>query len=140
MSFLLDTNVVSELRKRRANQSVVAWFRERRREELHLSVLTLGELRRGVERVRRKDRNTAEVLENWLRRTSVEFGDRIIEVDRDIADRWGRLGTRDPIPAVDGLIAATALERDLVVVSRDQKPFASIGVPHLNPFEAPARA
>ena len=141
MSFLLDTNVVSELRKRdRANQSVVAWFRPRRREELYISVLTLGELRRGVERVRRRDPATADVLENWLGRTSIEFGDRIIAVDENIADRWGRLGTPDPVPAVDGLIAATALERDLVVVSRDRKHFSRIGVPHLNPFEAPARA
>ena len=100
-----------------------------------MSVLTLGELRRGVERVRRKDPTTAEVLERWLRRTSIEFGDRIIAVDQDIADRWGRLGTRDPVPAVDGLIAATALERDLVVVSRDRKHFSRIGVPHLNPFD-----
>ena len=136
MSFLLDTNVVSELRKRdRANQSVVAWFRRYRREEFYLSVLTVGELRRGVERVRRRDPTTAQTLENWLVRTLVEFGDRIIAVDQSIAERWGRLGTPDPVPAVDGLIAATALERDLVVVSRDQKLFSRIGVAHLNPFD-----
>lgn len=136
MSFLLDTNVVSELRKRRrANQSVTAWFHQRRREELYVSVVTLGELRRGVERVRRRDPTTADVLADWLKRTSIEFGDRIIAIDQNIADRWGRLGTPDPIPAVDGLIAATALEKDLVVVSRDRKHFSRIGVPHLDPFE-----
>lgn len=100
-----------------------------------MSVVTLGELRRGVERVRRRDPAAADALEGWLKRTSIEFGDRIIAVDQNIADRWGRLGTPDPIPAVDGLIAATALERDLVVVSRDRKHFSRIGVPHLDPFE-----
>ena len=136
MSFLLDTNVVSELRKRRrADRSVVAWFRQRRREDLYLSVLTVGELRQGVERVRRRDPASAEALENWLRRTVVEFGDRIIPVDQAIADRWGTLGTPDPVPAVDGLIAATALVRDLVVVTRDHDHLSRIGVPHLDPFQ-----
>lgn len=136
MSFLLDTNVVSELRKRRrADRSVVAWFRQRRREDLYLSVLTVGELRQGVERVRRRDPASAEALEDWLRRTVVEFGDRIIAVDQAIAERWGRLGTPDPVPAVDGLIAATALVRDLVVVTRDHDHLARIGVPHLDPFQ-----
>ena len=139
MSYLLDTNVVSELRKRRrANGNVVAWFRQRRRGELFLSVLTVGELRRGVERVRRRDPATARVLERWLTQTSMEFRDRIIGVDEGIAERWATLGTQDPIPAVDGLIAATALERDLVVVTRDRQHFLRIGVPHLNPFDEPA--
>ena len=136
MSYLLDTNVVSELRKRQANRNVVAWLRQRRPGELFLSVLTIGELRRGVERVRRRDPATASVLAGWLARTSIEFRDRIVDVDEAIAERWGTLGTRDPVPAVDGLIAATALERDLVVVTRDWKPFERIGVPHLDPFES----
>ena len=135
MSYLLDTNVVSELRKRRANRNVVAWLRQRRPGELFLSVLTIGELRRGVERVRRRDPATANVLAGWLTRTSIEFRDRIVGVDKAIAERWGTLGTRDPVPAVDGLIAATALERNLVVVTRDRKHFERIGVPHLDPFE-----
>lgn len=135
MSYLLDTNVVSELRKRdRADQGVVGWFRQRRREELFLSVLTVGELRRGVERVRRKDPASAAVLENWLARTSREFRDRIIGLDQSIAERWGGLGIPDPVPVVDGLIAATALERDLVVVTRDEKHYSRIGVRHMNPF------
>ena len=139
MSYLLDTNVVSELRKRRrADPNVVAWLRQRRPGDLFVSVLTVGELRRGVERVRRKDPTTAAALESWLTRTSMEFRDRIIGVDRDIAERWGRLGTQDPIPAVDGLIAATALERELVVVTRDVKHFSRMSVPHLNPFPEPA--
>ena len=65
----------------------------------------------------------------------MEFRDRIVDVDEAIAERWGTFGTRDPVPAVDGLIAATALERDLVVVTRDRQPFERVGVPHLDPFE-----
>ena len=97
----------SEIRKRnRANPQVVAWFRQRQPRELYLSVLTLGELRRGVERIHRRDPTSATVLNAWLDRTLREFQDRIIGVDQAIADRWGRLGTPDPIPVIDGLIAA----------------------------------
>lgn len=136
MSFLLDTNVVSELRKRRrADPSVVAWFRQHRREDLYLSVLTVGELRRGVERVRRKDPTSASALSDWLMRTLDQFSSQIISIDRGIAERWGQLGVPDPIPAVDGLIAATALEKNLIVVTGDHKHFSRIGVRHLNPFE-----
>ena len=136
MSFLLDTNVVSELRKRRrADQSVVAWFQRHRRDDLYLSVVTVGELRRGVERARRREPASAGTLDGWVKRMLDEFSDRIISIDRGIAERWGALGVPDPTPAVDGLIAATALEKDLIVVTRDHKHFSRLGVRHLNPFE-----
>ena len=134
MSFLLDTNVVSELRKRRADPSVVPWFRRHRRDDLYLSVLTVGELRRGVERVRRRNPASAGALDGWMKRILDEFSDRIISIDRGIAERWGGPGVPDPIPAVDGLIAATALEKDLIVVTGDDRHFSRIGVRHLNPF------
>ena len=135
MSYLVDTNVLSELRKgERANPLVVDWFRKRKSQELSLSVLTLGELRRGIERIRRRDPSSAIALEAWLRRTVGEFRNRIIEIDRAIAERWGSIGARDPIPAVDALIAATALERDLVVVTRNVKDIARTGARHVDPF------
>ncbi len=137
MSYLLDTDIISELRKRdRANPRVVSWFEERRPSELFLSVLTIGELRQGVERVRRRDSISAENLDWWLNLTVLEFQDRIIDVDMAIAERWGRLGVPDPVPKIDGLIAATALERDLVVVTRNEKHMALAGVRYLNPFNA----
>ena len=136
MSYLVDTDILSEIRKRnRANPQVVAWFRQRQPRELYLSVLTLGELRRGVERIHRRDPTSATVLNAWLDRTLREFQDRIIGVDQAIADRWGRLGTPDPIPVIDGLIAATALERDLVVATRNVKHVAPTGVQYIDPFE-----
>jgi len=137
MSYLLDTDIISEFRKRdRANPRVVSWFDERRPSELFLSVLTIGELRQGVERVRRRDSISAENLDWWLNLTVLEFQDRIIDVDMAIAERWGRLGIPDPVPKIDGLIAATALERDLVVVTRNEKHMALAGVRYLNPFNA----
>ena len=135
MNYLVDTNVLSELRKRdRANPHVVGWFRKRKAVELFLSVLTVGELRHGVERVRRRDSSSAMALDKWLDRTVREFRDRIIGVDRAIAERWGHLGIPDPIPDIDGLIAATALERNLVVVTRNTKHILLTGARHIDPF------
>lgn len=135
MSYLVDTNVLSELRKgRRADRNVVDWFRKRKSRELFLSVLTIGELRRGVERVRRRDPTSANALEHWLGRTVDAFANRIIGVDQAIAERWGHLGTPDPAPAIDALIAATAIERDLVVVTRNVKHIAGTGAPFVDPF------
>ena len=136
MKYLLDTNVVSELRKRdRANQLVTAWFRERKPEELYLSVLTLGELRRGAERVSRRDPRSAVALRAWLDRTRTRFRDRIVNVDAAVADRWGRLGAADPLPDIDCLLAATALVHGMTVVTRNVSHIAPTGAPHLNPFE-----
>ena len=135
MSYLVDTNVLSELRKRdRANPHVVDWFRKRKSDELFLSVLTLGELRRGVERIRRRDPISAASIDTWMRRIQDEFRHRIIEVDQAIAERWGRMGAPDPIPAIDGLIAATALERGLVVVTRNIRHVERTGARHHDPF------
>ena len=136
MSYLIDTNVISELRKReRANQLVIDWFGRRQPQEIFLSVLTLGELRHGVERIRRRDPSTAFSLRRWLDRILDRFGDRILDVDRAVAERWGHIGIPDPLPEVDALIAATALVHDLVVVTRNVKHIAPAGVRCFNPFE-----
>lgn len=136
MSYLIDANVVSELRKGvRANPLVVDWFRKQQPQELFLSVLTLGELRHGVERARRRDPKSALALGRWLDRTLNRFRDRILDVDRAVAERWGRIGIPDPLPDVDALIAATALVHDLIVVTRNVKHVAPAGVRCFNPFE-----
>lgn len=136
MSYLIDTNVVSELRKgARANPLVVDWFRRQQPQELFLSVLTLGELRHGVERVRRRDPGSALALGRWLDRILEQFRDRILDVDQAVAERWGRTGIPDPLPDVDALVAATALVHDLIVVTRNVKHIAPAGVRCFNPFE-----
>lgn len=137
MSFLLDTDVLSEFRKGdRADRAAVAWLRRRRSDDLYVSVLSLGELRRGVERVRRRgDTKGVRSLEGWLATVVDGYTGRIVNVDRSIADRWGRLGVPDPVPDIDGLIAATAIERNLTVATRNVRQFARTGARYTNPFD-----
>jgi len=120
VSWLVDTNVLSELRKGdRANAGIRAWFADASEDELFTSVLVLGEIRRGIESIRRRDLPSAIALEQWLTRLATDFADRVLAVDARVADRWGSLNVPDPIPTVDGLLAATALVHDLVLVTRN---------------------
>lgn len=136
MSFLLDTNVVSELRKGgRANAHVRTWFESVDAGALYLSVLVLGELRRGVEGLRRRDSPAAARLDRWVHELAESYEDRILPVDAAIADRWGRLNVPDRISAVDGLLAATALVHSLTLVTRNVGDVGRTGVRHLDPFE-----
>jgi toxin FitB len=99
-----------------------------------LSVLTIGEIRRGVERIRRRDAKSARALEAWLRRLVAEHSDRILPIDEAVAEEWGRLGVPDPIPVIDGLLAATARVHGLTFATRNQKDVMRTGVPYVNPF------
>jgi len=136
VSWLLDSNVLAELRKGpRANPSVMAWFDATDEADLFTSVLVLGEARRGVESIRRRDAIAAQALEQWLLRLRETFADRVLPVDDIIAERWGALNVPDPFPAVDGLLAATALVRDLTLVTRNVRDVERTGVRLYNPFE-----
>lgn len=140
MSWLVDTNIVSELRKGdRASDGIGSWFAGTREEELFTSVLVLGELRRGVESIRRRDIAAAAALDQWLDRLLTNFADRVLPVDAPIADRWGRLNVPDPIPTVDGLLAATALVHDLVLVTRNTRDIVRTGVRLLDPTAGSSR-
>ena len=133
--FLIDTNVVSELRKgERADARVRGWFDEHKADQLWLSVLVVGELRRGVELLRRRDKRAGTRLSDWLDTVAHDFGDRIIPITIEVAERWAALNVPDPVPVVDGLLAATALERDLVLVSRNTADVERTGVAVVNPF------
>lgn len=135
MTFLLDTNIVSEIRKGvRAEPKVMQWLSEVADDSLFLSVLVLGELRQGVERVRARDAPSAERLDRWLRRLAEDYVGRILPVDDAVAQLWGRLNVPDPIPTVDGLLAATALVHDLTLVTRNVRDVSRTGVRVLNPF------
>ena len=135
MSFLLDTNVVSELRKgRRANSGVVTWFASVAPEDLFLSVLVAGELRQGVERIRLRDPVSAHHLERWLTTLVANYSSRLLVVDAEVAALWGQLNVPDPIAAIDGLLAATALVHGLTLVTRNVRDVERTGVPTLNPF------
>jgi toxin FitB len=134
VSWLIDTNVLSELRKgERANEGIRAWFAESREEDLFTSVLVLGEMRRGIELLRRRDVPSALALEQWLIRLTNTFSERVLPVDARVAERWGRLNVPYPIPTVDGLLAATALEHNHVLVTRNVRDVAGTGVQLLDP-------
>jgi toxin FitB len=135
MSFLLDTNILSELRRgAKADSRVRAWQVQHPPELFFVSVITMGEIRKGVETARKKDAAKALVYEAWLRSLEVEFEDRILAVDSEIADLWGRLLARFGIDPMDGLIAATAAHHGYTVATRNERDFQRCGVDFINPF------
>lgn len=135
MSFLLDTNIVSELRRgEAANQNVVAWFDQQPVNALFLSVITVGEIRQGIEQLRSKRSAQAAPLDRWLDALVEFYEDRLLYVDGAVADEWGRLQARRPGHAIDGLLAATARVYKLTVVTRNVRDFSGLPVRVLNPF------
>jgi len=133
---LVDTNVVSELRKgRRCHPGVIAWLAACSPDDLYLSVLVIGEIRRGVERIRRRDRAGARALDAWLARLVSSHGDRILPVDLAVAEQWGRFDSARSIPVIDGLMAATAAVHNLTLVTRNTRDVAKTGVACFNPWE-----
>ena len=136
--FLIDTNVISEVRKGdRCDVRVAEWFSRVPETELMISVLTLGEIRKGIEMARnRRDSRQADVLEHWLRTISVRFAHRLFPIDERVADAWGRMYRLRNISAVDGLLAATAAVHDLTLVTRNSADVGGLGVSVLNPFSA----
>ena len=136
MSYLLDSNIVSELRKReRADAGVRQWFAGVDDSELFLSVLTVGELRRGIESIHRRDRTRALVLNRWFHALITQYEARILLVDQKVAEEWGRMNALATLPAIDSLLAATAHVHGLTFVTRNTKDVARTGVPCLNPFQ-----
>lgn len=135
MSYLLDTNVISELVRPKPAKVVLEWFENIPSEALHISVLTLGEIRKGIEQM--PDGVRREKLRIWLEHDLTDwFGTRILQVNMPVADRWGRilaLAGR-PLPSIDSLLAATALHHELRLVTRNQKDFSYPGLEVINPW------
>ena len=135
MTYLLDTNVLSETRKRQPEAGVANWIAATPPDRLHVSVLTLGEIEQGIARVRgRGDQSQASALERWLRDVQAGFEDRILPVTLPVAAAWGRQQYTRPLPLIDALLAATARVHGLTVVTRNVKDFEPTGVQVLNPF------
>lgn len=135
MSYLLDTNVVSEVRKPKPNPRVLDWLASVSYHQLHLSVLVLGEIRKGIEGLRRRDPAKASAFEEFLDDLTDDYDDRVVAVDEQVAEAWGRLAADEPtVPVVDGLMAATALAHDWTLVTRNTKNVERTGVKLLNPF------
>lgn len=136
MSYLLDTNVVSETIRRNQNKAVVGWLEQLPAEALFISVLTLGEIRKGVEAL--ADKKRRERLRLWLERElPVWFEDRVLPVDLAVAERWGRLLAEvgRPVPTIDSLLAATALHYELRLVTRNARDFDYPGLEVINPWQ-----
>ena len=136
MSYLVDTNVLSELRRKEPNPRVVAWFEERPATTLYISVLTLGEIRKGIEALRKSKRKLK--LLDWLdTELPAFFTGRILPIDEEVADRWGRLlaAAGRPLPAIDSLLAATALTHGLALVTRNVDDFPHPDLEIVNPWE-----
>lgn len=137
MGYLLDTVVLSELRKKQRNEFVVRWLSSVPSKELYLSVVTIGEVEKGIAGRKRVDPEFAGRLERWLADILEFYGNRILSVDVGIARRWGRLSDRLEHGGADLLIAATALEHGLNVVTRNVRHFEPAGVAVIDPFQLP---
>jgi len=137
VSYLIDTNVISELRKGdRCDPAVAAWWVKVDEDELWISALVLGEIRRGIELARRRDPQKAKASEAWLEEVVAAFGDRVLQVDEGVADEWGRMNAIRPLPVIDALLAATARANGLTFVTRNGSDVQGVGVDILNPFAA----
>lgn len=136
MSFLIDTNIISEARKGEScDPGVAAWRNDIAVGDIWLSSLVLGEIRKGIELVRRNDPRKAEALERWLTDVKSNFRNRVLAVDTAVADEWGKMHSVRPLPIIDGLLAATAKVHELTFVTRSVADLTGLGVELLNPFE-----
>jgi toxin FitB len=134
--FLIDTNIISEVRKgERCDARVANWYTAIADTNIFLSVLVLGEIRRGVELARRTDARKADALASWLKLVEQTFGPHILPINAAVADEWGRMSALRPIPVIDGLLAATAKVHGLTLVTRDADGLQGLGASILNPFK-----
>jgi len=136
VSYLLDTNVVSELRKRaRCNANVARWHAGIPTGRLFTSVLVVGEIRRGIEKLRAQEPARAAMFEHWLLALAQAFGPRLLDIDAPVAEQWARYSSVRTVATVDGLLAATANVHGLTLVTRNTRDVRDLGIAVLNPFE-----
>lgn len=135
MRFLVDTNVISEIRKReRAHPNVIRWVNRTPAADIGTSVMVLAEIRRGIELKRRSDPLQAKSLDQWFSQMRTRLADRVLPIDETVAEAWAFLGIPGPLPLIDGLLAATAKVHGLILVTRNIADVASTGVTLLDPF------
>jgi len=137
MPFLLDTNILSELRKgARCDSKVANWAAKESGEAHYISVLSLGEIRKGIELLRRKSPDNCEALEAWLQKLNANYANCTISITPEIAGRWGEICSRRSLPVIDSLLAATALELGLILATRNTRDFEGLGVSTVDPFQS----
>jgi len=136
VNYLIDTNIISELRKgAQCNAHVAAWYASIDDGELYLSVLVLGEIRKGIERARAKLPTRAKALDEWLTTVTHSFAERILPIDQAAAEEWGRMSAKRSVSTIDALLAATAKVNGMTLVTRNMTDVADLGATVLNPFE-----
>lgn len=137
MNYLVDTNIISEVRKgSRCNPNVAAWYASIDDGAIYLSVLVLGEIRKGIEKARSNNSGHAQALENWLATLRTAYRERVLPVDQSVAEEWGRMTAGRSVPSIDALLAATAKVHRMTLVTRNLPDVADLGAQVLNPFEA----
>lgn len=135
MGYLIDTNVLSELRKgAKIDKNVREWFDTVQSDEIYLSTLAVGEIRHGIELLRRRDPSAAARLEIWLSEVQRDNSDRILPITNEISEQWGRFGVPDPVSVIDALMAATAMVHGHILVTRNVRDIEPTGVTYINPF------
>ena len=140
MNVLVDTNVISELRRRKnLEANVVAWFATVPSDRIFTSVVVLGEIRRGIELIARRDKPQASSLERWYASIRQQLADRVLGVDEAVMIQWSKISVPDPLPAYDGLIAATALVHGMTIASRNTADFRRVGVSVIDPWTVTVR-
>ena len=135
MRYLLDTNVVSEPRRRSPDANVLAWLRHSDPAALYISVLTLGEIAKGTESLLRRDPIAGQSLAAWLDGLRRDYADRLIAIDAEVAEAWGRFSAVRALPVIDGLLAATASAHGMTLVTRNVRDVEGTGVAILNPWD-----
>jgi predicted nucleic acid-binding protein len=136
VNYLLDTNIISELKKgSRCDPSVAAWYGGLDDKETYLSVLVLGEIRRGIERVRGREPDRARAFAAWLERLRERYADRVLAIDEKVADEWGRMTLVQPSHVTDVLLAATAKVNGMILATRNVRHVTGLGVQVVNPFD-----
>lgn len=134
MTFLLDTPVVAEICQPGGDPRVKSWFAGTRGEDLYVSILAIGEIRQGIERLRAREPVEVGLFEAWLAQLRARFADRILRITAEIAEEWARLDVAAPLPIIDGLMAATAKVNGFTLVTRNARELARTGVPVLDPW------
>lgn len=135
MAYLLDTNILSELRKPHCDSKLLDWVNQIDSNECFISVLSLGEIRRGVQKIKKTDPSRAKVFEKWLHSLVSFYNDRILPITIETALRWGSFDYTKNHPPIDALLGATALQHDLILVTRNISDFKSMEIEVINPFQ-----
>jgi toxin FitB len=136
VKYLIDTNIISEVRKgAKCDRHVAAWYESIADADIYLSVLVVGEIRKGIERARPNNPAQAHALEKWLTDVVWSFAERILPVDQAVADEWGRMSAKRPLSTIDALLAATAKMNGMTLATRNISDVVDLGVHVLNPFE-----